>query len=134
MGSTNPTGITRRKGPEMLAFMSEFMVNLLEKEGLDKKRASEIGICTMERLMFEFGGQNLYFPLGIHQKTVEKAAEMYDKHEKGATIEELAHEYGHSIQWVYRLLTDERKHRRAQREAEREAARAKEQERWKREN
>ena len=118
----------------MLAFMSELLVSQLEKEGFEKKRAAEIGIHTMERLMFEFGGQNLYFPLGIHQKTVVKAAEMYDKFEKGTTIEELAHEYGHSIQWVYRLITDERKHRRAQREAEREAERAKAHERWKREN
>ena len=89
---------------------------------------------TMLRMRTEFGGQQLYFPQGAMQRNDEKADAIYDKFMKGSPIEELAAEFGHSIQWIYSLIADARYRKKAQREAEREAALAKEHERWKREN
>lgn len=128
------TGLVRKRGPEVLAHLGVVLADRLEKEGVSSAKASEIALNIMGDLREEFGGQNIYFPQGRSQKVEEKAAEIFDKFSAGVTIEELAFEYQHSIQWIYRLIADERAMRKVSRDEAREAQRAKEYERWKREN
>ncbi len=122
------------KGPEVLAYMGTILANHLGKEGLPEGKASEVALNVMDIMKDQFGGQNIYFPKGTQVSVEEKAEEIFAKFKAGISIPELAHEYGHSIQWVYKLIADVRaKHKKA-RNAEFEAQRAKSQERWKREN
>ena len=122
------------KSCELLAFMAEVLTDMVKRCGIEGQKASEVAVETMLRLRTEFGGQQLYFPQGAMQRNDEKADAIYDKFMKGSSVEELAAEFGHSIQWIYSLIADARSRKKAQREAEREAELAKEQERWKREN
>jgi Mor family transcriptional regulator len=124
----------RSKGPELLAHFGYVLADQLCKEGLPEHRASAVSLNVMDVIKVEFGGQNVYFPMGISGKTEEKSEEVFDKFMAGTTVTDLDHEYGHSMQWIYRLLSIVRARRRAEREAGREAAKAKEYERWKREN
>ena len=122
------------KACELLAFMASVLEDQVKRCGVDEQKASEVAVETMLRLRVEFGGQNLYFPMGIMADTAAKADEIYDKFMKGHAIAELAEEFGHSIQWIYKIIAEVRAKKKAEREAEREADRAKEHERWKREN
>ena len=122
------------KACELLAFMAAVLTDMVKRCGIEERKASEVAVETMLRIRTEFGGQQLYFPMGAMQAHDEKADAIYDKFMKGSSIEELAAEFGHSIQWIYRLIADVRAKKKAEREAEREAASANEHERWKREN
>lgn len=126
--------LERKRGPELLAHFGTVLADRLAKEGQPPEKASEIALNIMDYMRVEFGGQNIYFPQGIRKKSDAKAVEIFDKFYAGTSIQELAYEYQHSIQWIYKIVADERARRKAVREAEREAQRAKEQERWEREN
>jgi Mor family transcriptional regulator len=128
------TGTASNKACELLAFMADVLTDMVKRCGIEERKASEVAVETMLRMRTEFGGQQLYFPQGVMQRTEEKADEIYDKFMKGSSIDELASEYGHSIHWIYSLIADARYREKAQREAERKAELAKEHERWKREN
>ena len=114
--------------------MAAVLTDMVKRCGIEERKASEVAVETMLRIRTEFGGQQLYFPMGAMQAHDEKADAIYDKFMKGSSIDELAAEFGHSVQWIYRLIADVRAKKKAEREAEREAARANEHERWKREN
>ncbi|KMN37439.1 hypothetical protein VI26_03285 [Chromobacterium sp. LK1] len=127
-------GPIRKSGPELLSHFCAVVADRLEKNGQTAKQASEIALGIMEYLRKEFGGQNVYFPMGITQSNEAKAIEILDKFYAGTTVQDLAYEYQYSIQWVYRIIADERARRRQEREEDKEAKRAKEHERWSREN
>jgi Mor family transcriptional regulator len=125
---------TKSKGLELLAYLGYVLANQLRKEGLPEHRASAVSLNVMDVMKVEFGGQNVYFPMGVYVKAEAKSEEVFDKFMAGAAVKDLVHEYGHSEQWIYKLLSIVRARRRAEREAGREAAKTKERERWKREN
>ena len=123
----------RSKGPELLAHFGAVLADRLNKEGLAERKASEVALNVMDFMKVEFGGQNIYFPMGFYQSQDEKADEIFKKFMEGASVPELASEYGHSIQWIYRLIANVRAQRKAAREEERRAEQAKAKQRWKRE-
>ncbi len=134
IGMYTTRGLVRKKGSELLAHFSAVMTDQLKHEGVEPRKAEEISVRLMEHMRKEFGGQNVYFTKEACKEVEVKAAAIYDKWQAGEPIEELAHEYDHSIQWIYRLIADERARRRAERAAEDATRRATEHERWKREN
>ena len=107
----------------MLAYFAEVLAHRLKLAGIEPRRASEIALAVMEHMKFEFGGQNIYFPKGVQEKVADKAEQIHDAFMAGTSIEDLAHQFGHSVQWIYRLIADERARRKAEREAQREATR-----------
>ena len=134
IGTYSTRGLVRKKGSELLAHFSAVMTDQLKHEGVEPRKAEEIAVRLMEHMRKEFGGQNVYFTKEACKEIEAKAAAIYDKWQAGTPIEELAHEYDHSIQWIYRLIADERARRRAERDAEATSRRAAEHARWKREN
>lgn len=134
VGMYSTRGLVRKRGSELLAHFSAVMTDQLTHEGVEQRKAEEISVRIMEHMRKEFGGQNVYFTKEACKEVEAKAAAIYDKWQAGTPIEELAHEYDHSIQWVYRLIADERARRRAERDAEDANRRAAAHERWKREN
>lgn len=111
---TAKTSRATSAGTEMVAYMAELIKQQLSKDGLPEHRIDKIAIDVMSAVKFAFGGQMLYFPM-IRQTANEKAEEMYVKFMGGATVEMLAAEYGHSIQWTYFLLAKARSNRRLKR-------------------
>lgn len=107
----------RSKGPDVLAHMAEVLTERLRKAGVQERQASEISLSVMGLMRFHFGGQLIYFPMEFRVSSEQKAFEMLDKFEAGASINELAHEFEHSVQWVYKQLSTARDKRRALRRA-----------------
>ena len=104
----------KSKGPEVLAHFGAVLAARLGKEGLPEHKASEVALNIMDVMKLEFGGQLVYFPMGLCVKVEAKAEEIYEKFKAQTTIPELAQEYGHSIQYVYRLIKGVRDKRRAE--------------------
>lgn len=115
---------SRNKGGELLSYLGASLAAGLEREGLIPHRASEIALDVMASLRFEFAGQLIYFPRGIQERAEEKAEAIYQKYQAGTAIDDLAHEYGHSVQWVYRLIASVRKKRQSQLKTARYAGRS----------
>lgn len=121
------------KTPELLSYIGAGLSTHLEKLGFQEMQASEAALDFMEWLRHELGGQLIYFPKGAKKDHDDRAAEVYDKHFRGATVGELVQEYKLSAARVYRLLAQERLRRRLERDAEAEARRKTDAARWKRE-
>ncbi|KWC40824.1 hypothetical protein WL51_06970 [Burkholderia ubonensis] len=113
----------KSKGPEVLAHMADILTTQLAKDGIAERRANEIALDVIDVMRFEFGGQNIYFPFG-QQNSDEKAEELYTKFMEGSTVQELTVEYGHSIQWVYKLIALARGNRKRERDQQRAQDRA----------
>ena len=104
--------------PEILSYLGASLAHRLEKEGIDSQKASHIALNMMDVMRKEFGGQLLYFPKGIQLDIDQKAFDILDKFYKGATISELAHEYQHSIQYIYKVIAKARAKFKAERAAQ----------------
>lgn len=108
---------SRSKGPEVLAHFGAVLATHLCKEGVQEHKASEISLNVMDVMKLHFGGQLIYFPQGVQLANEQRAFEMLEKFEGGASISELAAEYQNSVQWVYKLIKAARDKRREQRRA-----------------
>ncbi|POE10749.1 hypothetical protein BV924_16435 [Pectobacterium odoriferum] len=122
------------KGADALAYFGELFSHLLTEEGVEEKRAYEIGLNIMEEIRRELGGQYVYFPMGMFVGKYEKRDEIYSGFLAGKSISELAQEYNYSIQGIYRIIAIVKDGIKKEREEELEEKRKKEKERWKREN
>ncbi len=126
--------MTRDKTPELLAHLGAGLSIHLVKFGLQETQASEAALDFMDWLKKELGGQLIYFPKGARKDSDNRAAEIYEKHCAGASVNSLVHEYGLSITRVYKLLAQERLRRRLERDAELEVRHQTDIARWKRES
>ncbi|MDD5297551.1 MAG: Mor transcription activator family protein [Rhodocyclaceae bacterium] len=127
--------VSRKKGPEVLAYFAMILSQQLEDKGIEEKSADDIALSIMDRMKREFGGQTLYFPKDIQGATLLRNDALYDKFQRNeGTIEELAHEFDISIQRVYQIINGTMERRRMDREAQREAEKAATHAAWKKEN
>lgn len=125
---------SRKKGPEVLAYLGVVLSEQLGNAGLPEDSASKIALNFMETMRFEFGGQNIYFPRGVMAQNEAKANAVYEKFMAGESIQSLAHEFGHSIQWIYQMIAQVRARLKAEREAARTVDAKADYQRWKKEN
>ena len=122
-------------GDEFSAYLAAWVGGHLIKQGIETRQAENSALEMLSEMRLYFGGQNIYFPRGTRSARNERNLEIYNRHLRNeATIPELAQEYGHSIQWIYRILNSVREQKRRDSEAFHEATRAQAHERWKREN
>lgn len=103
----------RSKGPEVIAHFGAVLADRLEKEGIGSHAASQIALNLMDVMKAEFGGQNIYFPMGFHDRAEDKSDAVYQQFMAGATVAQLAAEFGHSETHVYRLIANARAKRKA---------------------
>ncbi|EAU0196824.1 hypothetical protein ATQ06_13005 [Salmonella enterica] len=125
---------SRKKGAEVLAYFGVVLSEQLGNAGLPEDSASKIALDVMDIMKFEFGGQNIYFPRGRIEQCRDKADEVYAKFMNGESIQSLAHEFGHSIQWIYQMIAQVRARLKAEREAARTVGAKADYQRWKKEN
>ncbi|MBG4648123.1 hypothetical protein I5F68_30295 [Pseudomonas aeruginosa] len=64
-----------------------------------------------------WGGQNIYFPMGLSIKLSRRDRQIYDKF-NGHNQSDLAREFGVSLQWVYKIIKAVRKEEIARRQVD----------------
>ena len=80
------------------------------KRSLSLVRGStdEIASAAAESFRHEFGGQLLYIPKGFAFDIDERDKEIYRKFD-GTNHNDLAVEFGHSVQHIYRIIAQARR-------------------------
>ena len=100
----NGKGEFKSRGPELLQDLADQITQaLIELLGLDTEKAEQLGREIAERMAAHWGGQNVYFPMGLTMKLSRRDQQIYDAF-KGDNQPDLARQFGVSLQWVYRIL------------------------------
>lgn len=99
----------RSKGPELLLdLIDQLTVALEEMVSLERSKAQHVAKEVAERMTAHWGGQNLYFPMGMVVKLSRRDRQIYDDF-NGDNHHELARKYGVSLQWIYKIVKAMRK-------------------------
>ncbi|WP_432719889.1 DNA-binding protein [Jeongeupia wiesaeckerbachi] len=94
----------RSKGPELLVDLAlHTAAALVELAGVEGARAEQLGREVADRMAGHWGGQNIYFPMGLSYKLSQRDRSIYDKF-NGTNQSDLAREFGVSLQWVYKII------------------------------
>ncbi len=111
-------GDFKSKRPELLVDLAEqCSVALRETAGLDKDKAEQVGREIADRMASHWGGQNIYFPMGLSYKLSQRDRQIYDDF-TGANHSELARKYGVSLQWIYKIVKTVRQEELARRQGD----------------
>ena len=106
----------KSKGPELLVDLAEqCAVVLRESAGLDKDKAEQVGREIAERMASHWGGQNIYFPMGLSYKLSQRDRQIFADF-NGANHSELARKYSASLQWIYKVVKTVRQEEMARRQ------------------
>ncbi len=94
----------KSKGPELLVDLAEQCSQALrEKAGLDQAQADQVAREVADRMAAHWGGQNIYFPMGLSYRLSQRDRQIYDEF-TGANHSDLARKWGVSLQWVYKIV------------------------------
>lgn len=100
----NGTMNSKSKGPELLVDLADQCARaLIDTLGLEKEKADQAGREIAERMAGHWGGQNIYFPMGLTMRLSQRDQEIYEAF-KGGNHSDLARQFGVSVQWVYRII------------------------------
>lgn len=99
----------RSKGPELLVELAQHTANILsEIIEIDPVLADQIGEAVANRMMQVWGGQNVYFPMGLVWRVSMRDREIFNEF-NGKNHHELARKFGVSVQWIYSVVKRVRK-------------------------
>jgi len=97
-------GEFKSKGPELLVDLAEQCAQALkESAALDDDKAAQVGREIADRMAAHWGGQNIYFPMGLSYKLSQRDRRIFDDF-TGANHSELARKYRVSLQWIYKIV------------------------------
>ncbi|EHD22615.1 MULTISPECIES: Mor transcription activator family protein [Brenneria] len=106
---SNDTNSFRSKGPELLVELAQHTASTIkEVVEIDTDIADQIGEAVANRMMQVWGGQNVYFPMGMAWKVSQRDLEIFHEF-NGRNHHELARKFGVSLQWVYSVVKRVRK-------------------------
>ena len=96
--------MTQARVAELLSDLAAKVGEEVHASGaVGRAQAKNIGNRVAKRMAREWGGQQLYFPHGVLWDIDERDVEIFDKFD-GSNQDELAAQYGMSIQWIYRII------------------------------
>lgn len=99
----------RSKGPELLVELAQHTSETVrEIIDIEPAVADQIGQAVANRMMQAWGGQNVYFPMGMVWKVSQRDREIFLEFD-GRNHHELARKFGVSLQWVYSVVKRVRK-------------------------
>lgn len=99
----------RSKGPELLLDLTEHIaVALGELVAMESAKAQHVAKEVSDRMAAHWGGQNIYFPMGLSIKLSRRDRQIYDEF-NGSNHSDLARKYGASLQWIYKIVKAARK-------------------------
>lgn len=94
----------RSKGPELLIDLAHHVtVILVELLGIEQDRAEQVGREVADRMAAHWGGQNIYFPMGLSLKLSRRDRQIWEEF-NGHNHSELARKHGVSLQWIYKII------------------------------
>ncbi len=94
----------KSKGPELLHDLAQHTsAALQELIELDKPKADHVGNALANRMASHWGGQLVYFPVGMASKLSARDLSVWHEF-NGRNHSELARKYGVSLQWVYKIV------------------------------
>lgn len=106
---SNDTKSFRSKGPELLVELAQHTAcTIKEVVEIDTAVADQIGEAVANRMMQIWGGQNVYFPMGMAWKVNQRDLEIFREF-NGRNHHELARKFGVSLQWIYSVVKRVRK-------------------------
>ncbi|RLM25347.1 DNA-binding protein [Brenneria alni] len=106
---SNDTNSFRSKGPELLVELAQHTACIIkEVVEIDTTIADQIGEAVANRMMQVWGGQNVYFPMGMAWKVSQRDLEIFHEF-NGRNHHELARKFGVSLQWIYSVVKRVRK-------------------------
>ena len=98
----------RSKGPELLTDLADQCARILqETAGLEQDKAEQTGREIANRMATHWGGQNIYFPMGLSYKLSQRDRLIFADFD-GTNHGELARKYGVSLQWIYKIVKNMR--------------------------
>ncbi|MEQ9945193.1 Mor transcription activator family protein [Pectobacterium aroidearum] len=99
----------RSKGPELLVELSQHVADTVKNvTELDPKTAELVGNAVAKHMMTVWGGQNVYFPMGISWRASQRDLQIYEEFD-GRNHSALAKKYNVSLQWIYKIVRTMRK-------------------------
>lgn len=108
----------RSKGPELLLDMQAHVRRILiETAALMPEKADAVAQEVTDKMAEHWGGQNVYFPMGLALKANRLAYLIYAEFD-GSNQAELAAKHKKSVQWIYSLINQVRAANTADRAAE----------------
>lgn len=108
----------RSKGPELLIDLAQHIaVTLIELAKLDKEQAEQLGREIADRMAGHWGGQNIYFPMGLSYKLSQRDQAIYNEF-NGINHSELARKHHVSLQWIYKIVKTVQKEEIAKRQTD----------------
>ncbi|NLR73546.1 Mor transcription activator family protein [Leeia aquatica] len=108
----------KSKGPELLVDLAEqCALALVERAGVSQDKAEQLGREIADRMAAHWGGQNIYFPMGLSYKLSLRDRQIYDDF-NGVNHSELARKYSVSLQWIYKIVKTVRQEEIAQRQGD----------------
>lgn len=95
---------SRSKAPELLTDMqAHVMAALVELAAMHSDAADQVSREVVQRMATHWGGQNIYFPMGLSVRLSERDHQLFSEF-NGANHSDLARKYGVSLQWVYKIV------------------------------
>ncbi|ALS60703.1 Mor transcription activator family protein [Pandoraea norimbergensis] len=111
-------GDFKSKGPELLIDLADQCTQALKEcGGLTDELAVQVAREIADRMAAHWGGQNIYFPMGLSYKLSQRDRQIYDDF-NGANHSELARKYGVSLQWIYKIVKTVRQEEMARRQGD----------------
>ncbi|ATO34617.1 DNA-binding protein [Dickeya dianthicola] len=107
---SNDTNTFRSKGPELLIELAQHTA-ITAREVVDTispEVAEQIGEAVASKMMQVWGGQNVYFPMGMAWKVSQRDRQIFAAF-NGHNHHDLARQFGCSLQWVYSVVKRVRK-------------------------
>lgn len=95
---------SKSRGAELLSDLAQHIaVDLRERLALEPSEAEEIGAHVAKRMAGHWGGQNIYFPMGLSAQLFKRDQQIYQEF-NGVNHGELARKYHVSLQWIYKIV------------------------------
>lgn len=94
----------KSKGPELLLDLAQHVsATIAELLQVDPAIAEAAGHEVAGRMAAHWGGQNVYFPMGLSYKLSKRDREIWAAF-SGHNHSDLARQYGVSLQWIYKIV------------------------------
>ncbi len=93
---------------ELLRDMAEKVTQVgITELGMEEGEAKKLGERIVDIIAGEWGGQNLYIPIGLVHKRAARNARILEEF-TGGNVPDLARKYGLSSQAIYMIVKKER--------------------------
>jgi Mor family transcriptional regulator len=89
--------------PEIMQTVAEFVGDQLIKDGLDERKAVELGLHCAHAVMTAIGGDSVYIPKGVHAEYNQRDREIADMFGR-YSLREICDKFGITSRRVYQIV------------------------------